>query len=264
MGGLFAVLFGVVSYGAALVSLLYSIAFIGNLAVPKTIDSGIPGPMAEAVLVDVVLLAIFAVQHSVMARPGFKRWWTQLVPASVERSTYVLFASLALILLMAQWRPIPGLVWSVDDPTLADAIRVVFWFGWAVLFLATFLINHFELFGLSQVFRRLAGREAPAPRFKAPALYRHVRHPIYLGLLLGFWATPGMTYGHLLFAAGGSVYILLGIFLEERDLIAEFGDQYRRYREQVSMLIPIPGRSLREPAGSDQDDAAASTRNHIA
>jgi methanethiol S-methyltransferase len=182
------------------------------------------------------------VQHSVMARPAFKRWWTRFVPQAVERTTYVLLASLVLLLLYWQWRPIPAPVWSITDPVGIAVIQAIFWTGWAVVLVSTFLINHFELFGLRQVYARLRGRTLPAPVFKTPFLYKRVRHPIYLGFLLAFWATPSMTAGHLLFAMATSGYIMIGIYLEERDLIALFGDQYRRYREQVSMLVPLPGR----------------------
>lgn len=246
MGGLFAVLYGSVSYGLCLVTLLYAMGFAGNLIVPKSIDSGAVGPLDESVVVNVMLLGLFAVQHSVMARPGFKRWWTRMVPRSVERSTYVLFASLVLLLLYWQWRPIPAVVWAVQDPLAVAAINAIYWLGWGVLLVSTFLISHLELFGLSQVFARLLGRELPAAKFNAPLLYRHVRHPIYLGFLLAFWATPVMTIGHLLFVVATTGYILIAIQLEERDLIALFGDQYRRYRQHVAMLLPLPGRRLVE------------------
>jgi protein-S-isoprenylcysteine O-methyltransferase Ste14 len=194
---------------------------------------------------DTLLLGLFAVQHSVMARPAFKRWWTKLVPSSVERTTYVLLASLALLLLYWQWRPITETLWSVTDPAGSAVLQAVFWTGWGVVLLSIFLINHFELFGLRQVYARLRGEVLPAPVFKTPLFYKKVRHPIYLGFIIAFWATPIMTVGHLLFAAATTGYILIGIYLEERDLIAVFGDQYRRYREQVSMLIPIPGRKAK-------------------
>jgi len=242
-GGLVAVLYGIVTYLFFLGTFLYAIAFVANLpVVPKTIDSGQPGPLVPSLVINALLLGVFAIQHSVMARPAFKRWWTRLVPASVERSTYVLFASLALALLCWQWRPMPEIVWSVTNPTAAMILQTVSWIGWAILLVSTFLINHFELFGLRQVLARLLGRELPEPEFKTPLFYKAVRHPIYLGFLIAFWATPVMTVGHLLFAIATTGYILIGIWLEERDLIALFGDQYRRYREQVSMLIPLPRR----------------------
>jgi len=189
-------------------------------------------------VIDVALIALFGVQHSVMARQGFKRWWTRVIPAPAERSVYVLMASAALIILMSLWRPIDSIIWNVSTPALASLIWVLFWIGWFTVLLSTFLINHFELFGLRQVFSRLVGREIPEAEFRTPFLYRYVRHPIYLGFILGMWATPVMTAGHLLFAAGGTGYILVGIWFEERDLVAQFGERYRRYREQVGMLIP--------------------------
>jgi protein-S-isoprenylcysteine O-methyltransferase Ste14 len=242
MGGIASVLYGGLVYLVFLATFLYAIAFVGNLPVPKTIDSGEPGPIAAALIIDTLLLGLFAIQHSVMARPAFKRWWTRLVPSPVERTTYVLFASLALLLLYWQWRPVPAPVWSVTNPVATLVLQAVFWIGWGVVLLSTFLINHFELFGLRQVYARLRGETLPSPVFKTPLFYKNVRHPIYLGFLLAFWATPTMTVGHLLFAIATTGYILIGIYLEERDLIALFGDQYRRYREQVSMLIPLPGR----------------------
>jgi protein-S-isoprenylcysteine O-methyltransferase Ste14 len=243
MGGIASVLYGGLAYLVFLAAFLYAIAFVGNLPLPKTIDSGEPGPFAAAFVVDTLLLGLFAIQHSVMARPAFKRWWTQYVPHAVERATYVLLASSALLLLYWQWRPIPDVLWSVAHPVGVAVIQAMFWAGWGLVLLSTFLINHFELFGLRQVFARLLGRTLPQPVFKTPLLYKKVRHPIYLGFLLAFWATPSMTVGHLLFAVATTGYILIGIRLEERDLIALFGDQYRRYRERVSMLIPLPRRA---------------------
>ena len=233
-----AFLYGLVSYVAAFVSLLYAIGFVSGLIVPKTIDTGAAVPIAEAFIIDLLLMSVFAVQHSVMARQGFKQWWTQFVPKSVERSTYVLFASLALVLLYWQWRPIPTVVWQIDNPQVATAVIGLSFVGWVLLFSSTFLINHFELFGLHQVANNLAGRPMPAPRFRTPLYYKFVRHPIYLGLIIAFWAAPTMTAGHLLFAAVTTAYIFVGILLEEHDLVEVFGDEYRRYRQRVSMLVP--------------------------
>jgi len=244
MAGLVAVLYGVVAYGITLVALLYLIGFTGNLIVPKSIDSGTPGPLLQSAIIDTLLIALFAIQHSVMARPGFKRWWTRGVPPSVERSTYVLFTSFALLLLYWQWQPIPAPVWTVQNPAAAAVLEGIFWLGWVVLVASTFLINHFELFGLSQVFARLFGKQQSDAKFRTPLLYRRVRHPIYLGVLLAVWGTPAMTVGHLLFAVVLTGYILIGIQLEEHDLIQQFGDQYRRYRQRAAMLVPIPGRKF--------------------
>ena len=234
-------LYGVASYVIFLVTILYMIAFAGNLPVPKTIDSGAPGDLIEAVVVNLVLLAVFGAQHSVMARPAFKLWWTRFVPEPIERSSYVLAASAALALLLWQWRPIAEpVVWNVQDRVATIAIYAMFGLGWALLFLSSFLINHFELFGLSQIYHRLVRRTAKAQEFRTPLLYRQVRHPLYLGFIIGSWATPKMSLGHLLFAVGMTGYILIGIYFEERDLISQFGERYLRYRERVGMLLPWP------------------------
>ena len=255
MGGIAAVLYGVMSYGLFLGTILYAIAFVGGLPAPKTIDSGPADPLVPSLIVNALLLGLFAFQHSVMARPAFKRWWTRFVPHSVERTTYVLLASLILVLLFWQWRPMPEPVWSVTRPAGVMVLQGIFWLGWGLVFLSTFLINHFELFGLRQVYARLLGHTLPEPVFRTPLLYKRVRHPLYLGFLLAFWAAPSMTQGHLLFAVATTGYILLGIYLEERDLVAMFGDQYRRYREQVSMLVPWPGRKLSDGGAHDRAPA---------
>ena len=239
MGAFSSLVYGLVAYAAFLATFLYAIAFTGNLFVPKSIDTGAPVPLAEALIVNLLLLGLFAVQHSVMARRSFKRWWARIVSPAVERSTFVLASSLVLALLLWQWRPISEpVIWSVQSAIGTDLVWAVFWFGWAVMLSSSFLINHFELFGLRQVFARLASRELPEADFRTPFFYRYVRHPLYLGLLLGFWAAPVMTAGHLLFSIGCTGYILVGIWFEERDLIAQFGDRYRRYRNQVGMLLP--------------------------
>jgi methanethiol S-methyltransferase len=245
MGGIASVLYGVVSYVLFLGVFLYAIVFVGNLPAPKTIDSGVAGPLVPALIVNTLLLGLFAAQHSVMARPAFKRWWTRFVPHAVERTTYVLFASLALVFLYWQWKPILQPVWEVTNPAGVVLMHTVFWIGWSMVLISTFLINHFELFGLRQVYARLRGHTLPPPVFRTPLFYKNVRHPIYFGFLLAFWATPSMTAGHLLFAIATTGYILIGIHLEERDLMALFGDQYRRYRQRVSMLLPLPERKAR-------------------
>ncbi len=238
MGRFIAFLYGLASYVVFFVTILYAIGFVSGLVVPKTIDTGTVVPLAEALVVNLLLMSVFAIQHSVMARKPFKRWWTRFVPASVERSTYVLFASLALVLLFWQWRPIPALVWQIADPQIAMAVTGLSLAGWVIVFTSTFLINHFELFGLHHVANNLAGRSMPVPRFRTPLYYQFVRHPIYLGFIIAFWAAPTMTTGRMLFAAVTTAYIVVGILLEERDLVDLFGDEYRRYKDRVSMLVP--------------------------
>jgi protein-S-isoprenylcysteine O-methyltransferase Ste14 len=239
MGPILAFAYGAAAYLVFFGTILYAIGFTTGLVVPKTIDDGLSGSMAEALIINLALLSVFALQHSIMARKPFKRWWTKIVPAAIERSTYVLLASLILILLFWQWRPMPDVVWHVSEPTLAMALTGLSLFGWVIVFLSTFLINHFELFGLQQVVRNLAGRPSAEPTFRTPFLYKLVRHPLYLGFIIAFWAAPTMTVGHLLFAGVTTAYILVAIMLEERDLVDLFGDEYRRYRERVGMLLPI-------------------------
>jgi methanethiol S-methyltransferase len=237
-------LYGVAAYAACLATLLYFIGFSGNLLAPRSVDVGAGAPWTDALGIDLLLLALFGVQHSVMARRGFKRWWTRVVPVVVERSTYVVATCTALALLFWLWVPIAApVVWQVENSAGATLLWSLFGLGWLLVLVSTFLINHFELFGLQQVFARLTGRAMPEVQFKTPLLYRYVRHPLYVGLLLSFWATPIMTAGHLLFAIGFSAYILIGIAFEERDLLEQFGERYRRYRAEVGMLLPRRSRS---------------------
>jgi protein-S-isoprenylcysteine O-methyltransferase Ste14 len=233
-----AFLYGMAAYLIFFVTILYAIGFMMGLVVPKNIDTGAQSSVIAAVVINVLLLTLFAVQHSVMARPRFKAWWAQFVPKPIERSTYVLTASLCLLLLFWQWRPIPEIVWQIEDPDAAVMIAMFSLVGWVLVFTSSFIIDHFELFGLSQVANHLMDRQAPAPVFRTPLFYKFVRHPIYLGFVIAFWAAPIMTVGHVLFAAVTTAYILIGISLEEHDLIDMFGDQYREYKQRVSMLIP--------------------------
>jgi protein-S-isoprenylcysteine O-methyltransferase Ste14 len=242
MNRLLVITYGALSYLIFLAAFLYAIGFVGNIAVPRSVDHGIAAPIGQAVVVNVLLLGLFAVQHSVMARAAFKRWWTRFVPQPVERSTYVLLASLVLFLLYWQWRTMPAVVWQVTSPPGRRALWALFWLGWATVLAATFMINHFDLFGLRQVYLAWRGKPYTEIGFRTPLLYRLVRHPLMLGFIIAFWATPTMTAGHLLFAIGTTGYILLAVQLEERDLVAALGDPYHEYRRQVSMLLPTPRR----------------------
>lgn len=242
-----AFVYGLVAYVVFFLTFLYSIAFVGGFLGPRTVDAG--GPTEDpltALLINGGLLGLFAIQHSVMARPGFKRWWTKIVPASVERSTYVLLSSLVLILLFWQWRPMPGVVWDVEGFLARNAIWAVFASGWMLVLVSTFLISHFNLFGLRQVWLRLREKPYRPLEFKLRFLYRFVRHPLLLGFLIAFWAIPTMTVGHLLFAVATTGYILVGIQLEERDLVNAHGEAYEAYRRSTPMLIPRPGRRAPE------------------
>jgi protein-S-isoprenylcysteine O-methyltransferase Ste14 len=231
--------YGAVSYLIFFATFCYAIAFVGGFFVPTQLDGAPTGPLGTSLAIDVVLLSVFAVQHSVMARPWFKRWWTQIVPQEIERSTYVLLASLCLILMFWQWRPLGGLVWSVDSPGARAVVWAVFAAGWGLVLLATFLINHFDLFGLRQVWLQLIGERYSNVHFVVRGPYRVTRHPLYLGFVLAFWAAPTMTWSHLAFAAITTAYILVAIQLEEHDLIGEHGNAYQDYRERVPMLIPV-------------------------
>jgi protein-S-isoprenylcysteine O-methyltransferase Ste14 len=236
--GFIAAIYGLACYAIFFGSFLYAIGFVGDIVVPKTIDSGSSAAVPEALITDIVLLGIFAVQHSVMARPGFKAVWTRFVPRSIERSTYVLFSSLLLVLIFWKWQAIPGAVWDIATPALRSLVMALFALGWLVLLLSTFMINHFDLFGLRQVYLRMRGQEYTPLNFTQRAFYKFVRHPIMLGFVIAFWAAPYMSVGHLVFSIATTGYILVGIFLEERDLMRSHSVEYGAYRARVPMLFP--------------------------
>lgn len=230
--------YGIACYLMFFGTFLYTVGFVGNLFVPKSMDSGPHTPFAIALLINLALLGVFALQHSIMARPWFKQWWTGFIPEPIERSTYVLFTNLALILLYWQWRPMGSVIWDVTETPLAYVLWILCAVGWGIVFISTFLIDHFELFGLRQVYLHLTGQTDGEKNFRTPLFYQHVRHPIYVGFAIAFWATPLMTVAHLVFAVGMTLYTVIGANLEERDLLTYFGERYRQYKQRVPMLIP--------------------------
>jgi protein-S-isoprenylcysteine O-methyltransferase Ste14 len=247
--------YGVLCYAIFLATFLYAVGFIGGFGVPTTLDGPRTGPLAISIVIDAGLLALFAVQHSIMARRWFKERWTRIVPASIERSTYVLFSSAALLLLFWQWRPLGGVVWSVSNPVGRVIVWSLFGFGWALVLVSTFLINHFDLFGLRQVWLSLRGRPYTSLHFRTPGPYRLVRHPLYVGWFFAFWMTPTMTFAHLLFAIATTAYILVAIQFEERDLVLAHGCAYEQYRRRGPMLIPLSRRQASEPGIAVADSA---------
>lgn len=240
MKQLLVTVYGLLAYVIFLLAFLYAIGFVGDFLVPKTINSGEVSDPATSVFINLVLLSLFALQHSIMARPGFKRWWTRIIPPVIERSTYVLLSSLILFLLYWQWRPLPAIVWEVEGESLRIVLLGLFALGWLIVLLSTFMINHFDLFGLKQVYTYIRKIEPRHMEFKATMFYSIVRHPIMLGFIIAFWAEPHMTAGHLLFTVTTTLYIFVAVhFLEERDLLKMFGETYRNYQKNVPMLIPF-------------------------
>lgn len=232
-------LYGVVSYLLFFIIFLYLIAFVGNFVVPKTIDSGEIGSLIPSIIINVILLLIFAVQHSVMARPAFKAWLTKYIPVSIERSTYVMFTNIALLLIFMFWQPMPELIWNIESSIGSLILNGIFWLGWIIVLLSTFMINHFDLFGLRQVYINFRGQEYNHLEFRKVGLYKLCRHPIMLGIVIAIWATPAMSMGHLLFAVVLTMYIYIALQFEERDLVTFFGDTYKQYQAKVPMLFPF-------------------------
>lgn len=233
-------LYGIAAYFVFLIAFLYAIGFVGNIIVPKSIDSGTETTLFTSLFINVILLSVFALQHSIMARPAFKKWFTTIISPAMERSTYILLSSLALILIYWQWQPITTIVWEAENKITINVLTGIFFLGWLIVLLSTFMINHFELFGLAQIFDNLKNRQTPNPKFQTNYLYKIVRHPIMLGFIIAFWATPTMTVGHLLFTTVTTIYILIAIkYLEEKDLRKFIGEKYETYQKEVPMIVPF-------------------------
>ncbi|MGK0317567.1 MAG: protein-S-isoprenylcysteine O-methyltransferase Ste14 [Saprospiraceae bacterium] len=233
-------LYGIVAYFVFLIAFLYAIGFVGNIIVPKSIDSGTETTLFTSLFINVILLSVFALQHSIMARPTFKKWFTTIISPAMERSTYILLSSLALLLIYWQWQPITTIIWEIENNIAINVLTGIFFLGWLIVLLSTFMINHFELFGLAQIFDNLKNRQTPNPKFQTNYLYKIVRHPIMLGFIIAFWATPTMTVGHLLFTTVTTVYILIAVkYLEEKDLRKFIGEKYETYQKEVPMIIPF-------------------------
>jgi len=252
MGRILAFLYGLICYVIFFGAFCYLIGFMGNILVPKTIDTGASGPLAAAVLINLGLVALFGIQHSVMARPGFKKVWTKVIPEPIERSTYVLLSSLVLILLYWQWQPMPAIVWQLESETARLVMMGIFFLGCIIVLLSTMIINHFDLFGLRQVYLHLRAKPQTSLPFQIKGFYRIVRHPLMTGFLIALWAAPTMTQGHLLFTVTMTLYIFIGIHFEERDLARAFGEQYERYRRETPMVLPVPKRHTKGAAPAEQ------------